>query len=134
MAYWLLKTEPDNYSWDDLVRDGATVWDGISNNAALKHMRAMAVGDEAIIYHTGDVRAAVGLARITTAAYQDPRLDDPKRLVVDVVPVRPLERPVTLGQVKADPTLAGWALVREPRLSVVPCSPEQWQWLLEQSA
>jgi predicted RNA-binding protein with PUA-like domain len=134
MAYWLLKTEPTTYSWDDLVREGTTIWDGVANNAALKHMRAMQVGDEALIYHSGDVRAAVGLARISKAAYQDPQKDDPKAIVVDVEALRPLARPVTLGQIKAEPALASWALVREARLSVMPCSPEQWQWMLEPSA
>lgn len=123
---WLLKTEPDVYSYADLERDGATVWDGIANNAALKFMRSMRPGDLALIYHTGDERRAVGLAQITTAAYPDPKQSDPKLIVVDVRPIRPLARPVTLAAVKADPFFTGWALIREPRLSVLPVSAEQW--------
>lgn len=129
-SFWLLKTEPDVYSFADLVRDGATIWDGIANNAALKFMRSAQPGDLALIYHTGDERQAVGLAEITSAAYQDPKQSDPKLLVVDVRPLRPLAQPVTLAAVKADPFFAGWQLVREPRLSVMPVSAEQWARLL----
>jgi predicted RNA-binding protein with PUA-like domain len=130
MSYWILKTEPDHYSYDDLERDGATVWDGVSSNAALKHMRDMRPGDLALIYHTGDERRAVGLAEVTSAPYADPRLGDPKLVVVDVRALRRLARPVTLAVVKADPAFAGFALVREGRLSVVPVAPEQWARLL----
>jgi predicted RNA-binding protein with PUA-like domain len=128
--FWLLKTEPGNYAYADLERDGATVWDGVSNNAALLHMRKMRAGDLALIYHTGDERQAVGLAEITSAPYADPRAGDPKLVVVDVRPLRRLARPVTLAQVKADQWFAGFALVREGRLSVVPVTPEQWARLL----
>lgn len=124
--FWLLKTEPDVYSYADLVRDGATVWNGVANNAALKHMRSMQPGDLVLIYHTGDQRQAVGIAEITSAAYADPQAGDPKLLVVDVRPIRPLAQPVTLAAVKAEPFFAGWALIREPRLSVMPVSAEQW--------
>ena len=129
--FWLLKTEPDVYSFADLVRDASTRWDGVSNNAALKHMRAMRPGDLALIYHTGDERRAVGLAEITSAPYADPQASDVKLVVVDVRALRPLPLPVTLAAVKADPFFAGFALVREPRLSVLPVSPEQWRRLLE---
>lgn len=128
--YWLLKTEPDHYSYADLERDGATVWDGVSNNAALKHIRAMQAGDLALIYHSGDERQAVGLAEISSAPYADPQLGDPKLVVVDVRPLRRLARPVTLAAVKADPAFADFALVRQARLSVVPATPEQWARLL----
>ncbi|WP_409574082.1 EVE domain-containing protein [Kouleothrix sp.] len=130
MAYWLLKTEPEAYAYADLERDGATVWDGVSNNAALLHIRAMRPGDQALIYHTGDERQAVGLAEITSAPYADPRQADPKLAVVDIRPLRRLGRPVTLAQVKADPAFADFALVRQGRLSVVPVSPEQWARLM----
>ncbi len=126
MAYWILKTEPGVYSYEDLARDGTTVWDGVSNNAALMHLRAMAPGDLALIYHTGDERRAVGLAEVISAPYPDPRLGDPKLVVVDVRAVAPLPRPVTLAAVKADPAFADFALVRQGRLSVVPVSAEQW--------
>jgi predicted RNA-binding protein with PUA-like domain len=128
--FWLLKTEPDNYSYADLERDGATVWDGVSNNTALMHIRAMQPGDLALIYHTGDQRQAVGLAEITSAPYADPKLGDPKLMVVDIRPLRRLAQPVTLGVVKADPEFADFALVRQGRLSVVPVTPEQWGKLL----
>ena len=129
-SLWLLKTEPGNYSYADLERDGATVWDGVSSNATLLHLRKMRPGDMALIYHTGDERQAVGLAEITSAPYADPRAGDPKLVVVDVRPLRRLARPVTLAQVKADTSFAGFALVREGRLSVVPVTPEQWARLL----
>jgi predicted RNA-binding protein with PUA-like domain len=130
VAHWILKTEPEAYSFADLVRDGGAVWDGVSNNAALKHMRAMAPGDTALIYHTGDERRAVGLAEVTSAAYPDPQLDDPKLVVVDVRPLGPLPRPVELAAVKADPFFAEFALVRQGRLSVVPVSAAEWARLM----
>jgi predicted RNA-binding protein with PUA-like domain len=130
MAYWLLKTEPDAYSYDELARDGVTVWDGVANNAALLYLRAMAPGDQALIYHTGDERRAVGLAEVTSAPYPDPKLDDPKLVVVDVRALGPLPAPVGLAAIKADPFFADFALVRQGRLSVVPVSPEQWARLL----
>lgn len=128
--FWLLKTEPDVYSFADLVRDGATRWDGVANNAALLHLRAMRPGDWALIYHTGGERRAVGLAEVVSAPYPDPQADDPKLVVVDVRAIGPLPQPVTLASVKGDPFFAGFALVREPRLSVLPVSAEQWQRLL----
>jgi predicted RNA-binding protein with PUA-like domain len=127
---WLLKTEPDNYSYADLERDGATTWDGVANNTALMHIRTMQPGDLALIYHTGDERQAVGLAEITSAPYADPKLGDPKLVVVDLKPLRRLPQPVTLAAVKADPAFADFALVRQGRLSVVPVTPEQWGKLL----
>ena len=130
MAYWIVKTEPDAYSYADLVRDGSTVWDGVSNNAALLHMRRMAPGDQALVYHTGDERRAVGLAEVTSAPYADPALDDPKLVVVDLRPLRELPRPVELAAIKADPFFADFALVRQGRLSVVPVTDEQWARLL----
>jgi predicted RNA-binding protein with PUA-like domain len=129
--FWLLKTEPDHYSYADLERDGATVWDGVASNAALKHMRGMQPGDLALIYHTGDQRQAVGLAEITSAPYADPQAGDPKLVVVDLRPLRQLLRPVTLAAVKADPLFADFALVREGRLSVVPATDAQWARLLQ---
>jgi predicted RNA-binding protein with PUA-like domain len=130
MRFWLLKTEPDHYSYADLERDGATIWDGVANNAALLHIRSMQPGDLALIYHTGDQRQAVGLAEITSAPYPDPQAGDPKLVVVDLRPLRQLPQPVTLAAVKADPAFADFALVRQGRLSVVPVTPEQWGKLL----
>ena len=129
-SFWLLKTEPDNYSYADLERDGATIWDGVANNTALMHIRTMQPGDLALIYHTGDQRQAVGLAEITSGPYADPQAGDPKLVVVDLRPLRRLPQPVTLAAVKADPAFADFALVRQGRLSVVPVTTEQWGKLL----
>ena len=130
MRYWLLKTEPDHYSYADLERDGATIWDGVGNNTALMHIRTMQPGELALIYHTGDQRQAVGLAEITSAPYADPQAGDPKLVVVDLRPLRRLPQLVTLAAVKADPAFADFALVRQGRLSVVPVAPEEWRGLL----
>jgi predicted RNA-binding protein with PUA-like domain len=129
-SFWLLKTEPDHYSYADLERDGATIWDGVANNTALMHIRTMQPGDLALIYHTGDQRQAVGLAEITSAPYPNPQASDPKLVVVDLRPLRRLPQPITLAAVKADPAFADFALVRQGRLSVVPVTPEQWAKLL----
>ena len=123
MASWLLKTEPSTYSWGDLVRERRTTWDGVTNAAALIAIRQMKAGDEAIIYHSGNERSIVGLAKIVKGAYQDPGHDDPKRAVVDVVPVKALAEPVTLATVKADRGLADFGLVRISRLSTMPVNP-----------
>lgn len=131
MNYWILKTEPDSYAFSDLEREGATVWDGVSNNAALKHLRDIQPGDLALIYHTGEERSAVGLAEITSAPYPDPKLGDSKLVVVDIKPLRRLSRPVTLAGIKADPAFAQFALVRQGRLSVVPVPAELWERLLQ---
>lgn len=130
MAYWILKTEPSTYSFDDLLRDGTTVWDGVANAQALIHLRAMQPGDAALIYHSGDERAAVGLATITSAPYADPKLDDPRRVVVDVQAGARLARPVPLSAIKADPACAQLGLVRQGRLSVMPVSAELWHKLI----
>jgi predicted RNA-binding protein with PUA-like domain len=127
---WLLKTEPTTFSYADLVREKRSVWDGVANPVALKHLRAMKAADEAFIYHTGKEKAVVGIAKVVKAAYPDPKADDPKLVVVDLVPVRPFENPVTLATVKADPRFAGWELVRVPRLSVMPVSDDQWKWII----
>ena len=117
---WILKTEPSTYSWDDLVRDGKTVWEGVASAAALIHLRAMAKGDEALIYHSGTDKAIIGVATIVRGPYADPKLDDPKRVVVDVRADHPLKAPVTLAQIKAEQGLSQLALVRISRLSCMP--------------
>lgn len=127
---WLLKTEPSTYSYQDLEREGRTTWDGVTNPVALRHLAAMAKGDQVFLYHTGDEKAIVGIVRVRRAAYPDPAASDPRRLVVDLEPVSRLPRAVTLAQVKADPRFAGFALVRLPRLSVMPVTPAEWQALL----
>lgn len=124
---WLFKTEPYNYSYDDLERDGQTMWDGVTNNLALKHLRETKTGDTALIYHTGSERQIVGVAAVVRGYYVNPDFDDEKLAVCDVAARERLERPITLSQIKAELTLSDWALVRNSRLSVVPVSDEQWQ-------
>ena len=127
MAYWLMKSEPDVYGWDDLVRDGSTDWDGVRNNAARLHLRAMKPGDEAFFYHSGAERAVVGIMRI--AGEQKPDGEDGAWVKVPVAPVRPLG-PVTLKDIKAEPGLAKMELVRQSRLSVSPVRDEEWAQIL----
>ena len=122
MGYWVVKTEPSTYSYDDLAREGTTVWDGVKNPVAVKHLRAMQPGDEVMLYHTGDEKAIVGLAKVVA---QDPTLGLPK-----IKADRPVARPVTLAAIKADKTFADLALVRQGRLSVLPVPPPQFQKLL----
>jgi predicted RNA-binding protein with PUA-like domain len=131
MAYWLLKSEPDVYSYADLERDRETIWDGVNNNLALKHIRTMMSGDLALIYHTSEERRAVGLAEVISAPYVDPKSNDPKRAVVDVKAVRSLPQPVTLAQIKQDSRFEGFDLIRISRLSVVPVSEAHWQLILK---
>lgn len=124
MAYWLLKTEPGSYAWDDLVRDGATEWDGVRNNAAAAHLRAMTPGDRALIYHSGEEMAAIGVAEVTRGPRQDG--DEGRWVSVAIAPVAPLPLPVTLKTMKAEPALAGMAMLRQSRLSVSPVSEQEW--------
>jgi predicted RNA-binding protein with PUA-like domain len=130
MAYWIVKTDTDTYSFDDLRREGRTVWDGVSNAVALKHLRSMSPADRVLVYHTGEEKAIVGLARVVSEPYQDPKRGDPKLTVVDLEFDRPLERPVTLAAVKADPAFKDLPLVRMSRLSVGPVPAPQWKRLL----
>jgi predicted RNA-binding protein with PUA-like domain len=129
-SYWILKTDADTYPFDQLARERRAVWDGVSNALALKHIRSMAKGDRAFIYHSGDEKALVGLARIASDPYPDPKGADPKLTVVDVEAGSQLARPVTLAAIKADPAFADLGLVRMSRLSVVPVPAEQWKRLL----
>jgi predicted RNA-binding protein with PUA-like domain len=126
--HWVLKTEPSEYGFADLVRDRRTRWEGISNPVALKHLRSMLEGDDALIYHTGNEKALVGLARVVSAPYPDPK--DPKLVVVDIEAVQPLPRAVPLAEIKAEPVFADLGLVRVPRLSVVPVEPAKWKRML----
>jgi predicted RNA-binding protein with PUA-like domain len=129
--HWLLKTEPSTYSWADLEREKNAVWDGVTNPVALKHIAAMKPGDDALIYHTGEERAVVGLARVTKAAYQDPKANDAKLLVVELAPVKRVARPVTLADIKADPMFQESPLVRQGRLSVVSLNDDQFRRLTQ---
>lgn len=131
MAYWILKTEPSAYSYDQLEKDRHAVWDGVSNPVALKNMRAMAQGDDVMVYHTGDEKAVIGLARVTRAAYPDPKRGDPKLVVVEIEPVKRLPQPVPLSAIRADKTFAAVALVRQPRLSVASVDEKVWRRLLQ---
>jgi predicted RNA-binding protein with PUA-like domain len=128
---WLLKSDPDTYSFADLERDGQTRWDGVSNNLALKHLRSAHRGDEALVYHTGEERAIVGTAEIISDAYPDPKQKDPRLAVVDLKAGRRLPRPVALDEIKRQAALKDFALVRMPRLSVMPVNDAQWKLLME---
>lgn len=125
MAYWLLKSEPGTWSWDDQLAAGTTDWDGVRNAQALGNMRKMAVGDTAFFYHSGKERAIVGQVDIVRAFYPDP--NDETSGLVDVRALRSVPKPVPLSAVKAEPALADLALVRQPRLSVMPVSEEAWR-------
>jgi predicted RNA-binding protein with PUA-like domain len=132
MARWLMKSEPDSYSWQDLVRDGGTEWDGVRNNAARLHLRAMKPGDEAFFYHSMSDKAVVGVMRIVREARPDPK--DADWVSVRVEPVKPLATPVTLAAIKAEPALAKMELIRQSRLSVAPVREEEWRKVLEMAA
>ena len=129
MAYWLMKSEPESYSWADLVRDGGTEWDGVRNNAARLHLKAMKKGDEAFLYHSMSDKAVVGIMRIARAAQPDPK--DGNWVSVRVEPAKPLPRPVTLAEIKAEPRLSKMELIRQSRLSVAPVREEEWKLVLE---
>jgi predicted RNA-binding protein with PUA-like domain len=127
MGLWLFKEEPDHYSFADLRRDGTTRWDGVTNNLARQNLRRVRRGDRILYYHTGKEKAVVGEAVAVGDPKPDPDSDDPKAVVVEVRAVRQLPHPVTLARVKSDPALAGWDLVRLPRLSVLAVTEEQWE-------
>jgi predicted RNA-binding protein with PUA-like domain len=126
MAYWLLKTEPDAYAWDDLVRERRTAWTGVSNPQAQGNLRAMQLGDRAIVYHSGEKRA-VGVAEVVRTAYPDPTAGGAELVCVDVRAKEPLPAPVPLEALKQEPAFEGSALLRQGRLSVVPLSPAEWR-------
>ncbi len=128
---WLFKEEPDHYNFADLERDGPTWWNGVNNNLARQNLRQVRPGDRVLYYHTGKERAVVGEMRVVAGPRPDPDSDDPKAVVVKVEAVRPWVRLVTLEEIKTDPALAAWDLVRLPRLSIVPVSGEQWRQLEE---
>ena len=130
-THWLFKTEPSVYSYQQLVKDKKTMWDGVANNLALKHLKDIKKGELIFIYHTGDEKQAVGLATAASDAYPDPKLEDPKRPVFDLKPDRALPKPVTLAQVKADAMLKSSDLARLPRLSVMPFTEEQFARLMK---
>ncbi len=126
MAYWLLKTEPSVYSYDDLVKDKKTVWDGVANPTALRHIRSIKKGDEVFIYHTGDEKQIVGIGTVTSDPYPDPKQNNEKLVVFDIKPKKKLKTPVTLKEVKAIKKYAEYDLVRLPRVSVMPVPEKYW--------
>lgn len=124
--YWLVKSEPATYSWDDFVREGRTDWTGVRNFAARNHLKAMRAGDRVFFYHSGEAKAVVGLAQVAQAAFPDPTADEDGWVAVELKPVQPLAQPVTLAQIKADPALRQMELVRQSRLSVSPVRPAEF--------
>jgi predicted RNA-binding protein with PUA-like domain len=133
-AYWLLKSEPGDYSYDDLERDGRAVWDGVRNAVALKNMRQVQPGDQAFFYHTGKERTIVGIARVESEPYPDPEAGDDRIVAFDVSPLRRLVKPIGLDTIKASGQFEGWELVRVPRLSVMPVPEEHWHRIIEMSS
>jgi predicted RNA-binding protein with PUA-like domain len=130
-AHWLVKSEPDKYSWDDLVRDGSTYWDGVRNAQARNNLRAMAVGDLVLYYHSNEGKEVVGVAKVKKTAYQDPTTEDERWVVVDLVPVKAFTESVTLTEIKAAPKLADVALIKQSRLSVMPIEKKHFDAILK---
>jgi predicted RNA-binding protein with PUA-like domain len=128
---WLFKTEPSEYSFADLEREGKAVWDGVSNNVALKNLRLVKKANLVLIYHTGEEKAVVGMAEVIRDPYPDPKRNDPKLVVVEIKPKERLPQPVPLSEIKKQKALANFDLVRLPRLSVMPISEKQWEILLK---
>ncbi|MFA6149756.1 MAG: EVE domain-containing protein [Chitinophagaceae bacterium] len=129
--YWLVKSEPFKYSWDDFVKEGQTMWNGVRNYAARNNMRAMSVGDQVLFYHSNEGLCVVGIAEVVTAAYQDPTTEDTNWCVVDLKPVKKLKTPVTLKEIKEDPELKGISLVRLGRLSVHSITPQEFKHIVK---
>jgi len=132
MAHWLMKSEPSSYSWDDLVRDGGTEWDGVRNPTARLNLKAMKPGDEAFFYHSMDERSVIGIMKVVREAQPDAK--DPNWVSVRVEPVRKLERPVSLKDIKTEPRLAKMELLRQSRLSVAPVGDKEWETIVALSS
>lgn len=129
--YWLVKSEPESYSWDDLVRDGHTAWTGVRNYAARLHLKAMRAGDEVFFYHSVESKSVVGVARVSKTAFPDTTADEEGWVAVELVPVKPLAKPVTLAQIKAETSLQEIGLVRQGRLSVMPLKAAEFARILK---
>jgi predicted RNA-binding protein with PUA-like domain len=129
-SFWLVKSEPAKYAFSDLERDGKTVWDGVRNNQAALYLKAMKVGDQVLYYHSQEGLAVVGVAEVVREAFLDPTDPQGRFVAVELAPVRPLARPVSLAEMKADPALAGMAMFRQFRLSVTPIQPDEWARIL----
>lgn len=134
MGYWLVKSEPSAYSWDDLVRDGRTDWTGVRNYQARNNLKSMKKGDLLLYYHSNEGLAVVGIAKVVKESYQDPTTDDDRWVAVDIEPVKPLKNPVTLADIKKEKKLQDIALVRQGRLSVVPVTKDEYDAILKMSA
>src|SRR5438552_10953661 len=132
-GYWLVKQEPEAYSWDDLVRDRGTEWTGVRNFQARNNLRQMKAGDRVLFYHSGEQKAVVGIAQVAKAAYPDPSADEAQWVAVDIKPLKPLGAPVTLTTIKAEPKLANMLLVRQSRLSVMPVTKEEFETIVAQA-
>jgi predicted RNA-binding protein with PUA-like domain len=130
MAYWLVKSEPFKYSWDQFVTDKKTFWDGVRNYAARNNLKAMKKGEEVFFYHSNEGLEIVGIAKVVQEFYQDPTTDEEAWVVVDLAPVRKLKKPVTLAQIKATKSLANMAILKLGRLSVTPVTAEEWEEIL----
>ena len=133
MSYWLVKSEPSAYSWDDLVRDGRTDWTGVRNYQARNNLKSMKKGDLVLYYHSNEGLAIVGIAKVVKESYQDPTTDDDRWVAVDIEPVKPLKSPVTLGGIKKEKSLQNIALLKQGRLSVVPVTKGEYDAILEMS-
>ena len=131
MAYWLVKSEPSAYSWEQFEKDKQTFWNGVRNYAARNHLKAMKKGDQVLFYHSNEGLEIVGIAKVTKEAYQDPTTDDEAWVVVDLKPYKRIKKPVSLEQIKADKRLANMALVRLGRLSVQPVTENEWDIVME---
>lgn len=129
MGLWLFKQEPASYSYDQLQKDGGTVWDGVTNNLALKHLRNVRQGDKAFFYHTGEEKSVVGIMEIASSPYPDPK--DKSLVVVDVKPLAKLSKPVSLKSIKDDKSFSDWELVKISRLSVMPVPDRIWKTIME---
>jgi len=134
MAYWLVKSEPSAYSWDQLVKDKSTSWDGVRNYAARNHLRTMKKNDEVFYYHSNEGTEIVGIAKVSKTAYQDPTTDNPNWVSVELKPGKKLQRPVGLAEIKADKTLKEMVLVKNSRLSVQQVTEAEWKRVLELSS
>jgi predicted RNA-binding protein with PUA-like domain len=134
MAYWLVKSEPTTYAYADLERDGKTVWDGVRNNAAALHLKAMKTGDEVLYYHSQEGKAVVAIAKVVKEAFPDATDPTGRFVAVELAPVRPLKREVTLAELKAEPKLKDMEMLRQGRLSVSPVRPEEWATILKMAA
>jgi predicted RNA-binding protein with PUA-like domain len=134
MAYWLVKSEPTTYSFEQLTKDGRTVWDGVRNNAAALHLKAMKLGDEALFYHSQEGKAVVGIAKVVKEAFPDASDPTGRFVAVELAPVRPLAKPVTLAEMKAMPALSAMEMLRQGRLSVSPVRDAEWAAILKAAA